>query len=74
MSRSYLRNQGLETLEPRMLLSVNSVIGGEGEGSAQQVADFALIDVNPTSATFDQPVSPRDYLGQVTGWYFGHAT
>ena len=74
MSRSYLRKQGLETLEPRMLLSVNSVIGGEGEGNAQQVADFALIDANPTSATFDQPVSPRDYLGQVTGWYFGHAT
>lgn len=36
--------------------------------------DFALQDVNTTSSTFGQPVSPRDYLQQVSGWYFGHAT
>jgi hypothetical protein len=38
------------------------------------VADFSLLDVNTASATFNQHISPRDYLGQVTGWYFGHAT
>lgn len=36
--------------------------------------DFALEDVNPTSATFGMAVSPRDYIGKVTGWYFGHAS
>ena len=36
--------------------------------------DFALADVNETSATFGLDVSPRDYLEKVSGWYFGHAT
>jgi len=35
--------------------------------------DFALSDANPNSATNNQPVSPRDYLGQVSAWYFGHS-
>ena len=38
------------------------------------VPDFALQDVNPTSASFDQAVSPRDYLRKVSAWYFGFAT
>ena len=38
------------------------------------VPDFALKDVNSTSATYDAEVSPRDYLHQVSAWYFGHAT
>ena len=38
------------------------------------VPDFALMDVNPTSTTYDQAVSPRDYLQQVSAWYFGHST
>jgi hypothetical protein len=41
---------------------------------AEIVPDFGLVDVNPTSSTYDQAVSPRDYLGQVSAWYFGHAT
>lgn len=36
--------------------------------------DFHLFDVNSTSSTFNQLVSPRDYLGQVSAYYFGHAT
>ena len=36
--------------------------------------DFALPDVNATSPTFNQTVSPRDYLQKVSAWYFGHAT
>jgi len=39
-----------------------------------QVTDFTLPDVNPNSATYDQPVGPRLYLNQVSAWYFGHAT
>ncbi|MCB1182822.1 hypothetical protein KDM41_05265 [bacterium] len=36
--------------------------------------DFSLLDVNPTSATSAAAVSPRDYLDEVSAWYFGHAT
>ena len=36
--------------------------------------DFYLPDENATSQTYGQPVSPRDYLRKVSGWYFGHAT
>ncbi len=39
-----------------------------------QVPDFAIVDVNPTSASVDQAVSPRDYLQKVSAWYFGHST
>ena len=36
--------------------------------------DFTLTDVNPGSASYNQPVSPRSQLGKVSAWYFGHAT
>jgi len=36
--------------------------------------DFELQDANETSLTFDQLVSPRDYVGYVTAFYFGSAT
>lgn len=43
-------------------------------GNNDPVPDFSLTDVNSTSSTFNQSVSPRDYLEHVSGWYFGHAT
>lgn len=42
--------------------------------AADAVPDFSLTDVNPTSATSDQQVSPRDHLQHVSAWYFGHST
>lgn len=36
--------------------------------------EFALEDVNATSPRFGETVSPDDYTGQVSAWYFGHAT
>ena len=54
---------------------------GSGGGSPlpvtsdpQMAPDFALEDVNDTSATHTVDVSPRDYIGKVSGWYFGDAT
>ena len=41
---------------------------------AEIIPDFSLTDVNKTSSTYNQPVSPRNYLEQVSGWYFGYAT
>lgn len=60
-----------ETLEPRW---VCYAAVGEGEASPAAMPDFALVDVNPISTRYQQSVSPRDYLEQVSGWYFGHAT
>jgi len=60
-----------------LLLCVASCGGGSPapappiDGSAP---DFLLQDVNTTSPTFGNDVSPRDELGRVSAWYFGSAT
>lgn len=41
---------------------------------AQPVPDFHLSNVNEASARPDATVSPRDYLLQVCGFYFGGAS
>ena len=38
------------------------------------VPDFMLIDLNSGSARAGEVISPRDYLEQVSGWYFAHST
>lgn len=38
------------------------------------VHDFSLIDMNVRSATAGKAVSPRQFLGKVSAWYFGHST
>ena len=43
-------------------------------GPALPAPDWSLADVNDTSPTFGQQVSPRDQLLKVSGWYFTHAT
>jgi len=52
--------------------------GGSGGGApcdpVGQVSDFQLLDKNPNSPSYDAPVSPRDYLQRVSGWFFGYAT
>ena len=62
-----------------MILSVacddkNTLVTDPVTTSMDLVVDFSLLDVNPNSATHDQPVSPRDYMQKVSAWYFGHAT
>ena len=44
------------------------------EPSDDALLDFSITDVNPDSARYGDAVSPRDYLGQVSAWYFGHST
>lgn len=56
------RSIAFESLESRCLLH------------GDPVAQFSLMDVNETSDTYGQAVSPADYLGKTSGWYFGHAT
>jgi hypothetical protein len=38
------------------------------------VADFSLPDVNESSPRLGKEVSPRNYLHQVTAYYFGSST
>lgn len=35
---------------------------------------FSLLDQNPASERFGEAVSPDDYLGTRSAWYFGHAS
>lgn len=42
--------------------------------AADPVPDFRLQDVNIRSNRGGQPVSPRDYLYQVAGFYFATAS
>lgn len=53
-------------------LALLAACSGGSVGS--EAPDFALTDVNATSATYAQRVSPGDYSGQVSAWYFGWAT
>lgn len=46
----------------------------EGETTPAAISDFSLENFNANSTTYQQAVSPRDYLGQVSGWYFAYAT
>jgi hypothetical protein len=36
--------------------------------------DFVFTDINPTSSTHNQVISPRNFLNSVTAWYFAGAT
>ena len=42
--------------------------------TAAMVPDFSLPDINPLSPSYGSTISPRDLVGQVTGWYFIKAT
>lgn len=39
-----------------------------------QMPDFQLTDENPNSDLLGDTISPRGFLGQVSGWYFIHTT
>jgi len=58
------------------LAAIALAVSGCSQGGVPTgvVPDFQLVDENPNSSTYTQSVSPRDYLQQVSGWYFIHAT
>lgn len=62
-----------ESLEARRVLS-GTAIASAGEAEEATIVDvapdFHLVDVNPNSATAGAEVSPRDYGGAVSVWYF----
>jgi len=48
--------------------------GGSDASIPAPQPDFLLENHNPTPAPTGPFVSPRDYLGNVSAYYFGHAT
>ena len=69
----FRRGLRFERLESRQLLYGAFELGlPAGEGEATPRPDFSLQDVNTASSTYEQQVSPRDYLEQVSGWYFAN--
>jgi hypothetical protein len=59
----------------RALLSLVLLLAGCAPPTKQEpVPLFSLLDVNAASPRAGQQVSPADYPGQVTGWYFGHSS
>jgi len=57
-----------------LLLLLAACNSSSSTPSGDPAPDFQLQDVNTTSATFNQSVSPRDYLAMTSGFYFGAAT
>ena len=47
---------------------------GPGPAIGSLAPDFLLTDVNPNSPLYTTQVTPRQRLGKVSAWYFGHAT
>jgi len=65
----------LGVLAPVMLVLVTACGDDEsGVPLAGLAPDFSLTDVNPNSPSSGQAASPRQHLGEISAWYFGHAT
>ena len=72
-----MMHKSLFSLPLLLLLACGGSSGSDiapdaGNPSAQ--AEFQLPDVNATSPSYLTDVSPRDFLGGVSAWYFGSAT
>jgi hypothetical protein len=67
-NRAFGRILRHESLETRNLLAAS------GMGAGEPLADFQLVDTNPTSASYNQMVSPSDFSGQTSVWYYIHST
>ncbi len=65
-----------ERLESRLALTAgfDNDLLNLPEGESPAMPDFHAVDLNPVSPRFNQSISPRDYLNQVSAWYFTHST
>ena len=48
--------------------------GDECLPEASALPDFALVDVNSASTTFNETIRFEDYRGRISAWYFFHST
>ncbi|MCP4808360.1 MAG: hypothetical protein GY913_29615 [Proteobacteria bacterium] len=49
-------------------------VGFDHQDAGTAAPLFELEDINASSATFGEFVGPATQAGQVSAWYFGHAT
>ena len=59
---------------PRLALGASCAFFAASPLVAEPLPDFSLTDENLSSDRYGDTVSPRDYLHQVTAYYFGAAT
>jgi hypothetical protein len=59
--------------EPHLRTGIPGASGTLRDGLGR-MPDFSLPDVNPNSATSGEMVSPRQFRGRISAWYFGAAT
>ena len=65
----------IEVLEIRALMAGDSTMPLLPQADVgAQMPDFQLVDDNVLSDRFGESISPREYLQQVSGWYFIHTT
>lgn len=64
----------IPAMTKRSLLAILPVMTLVAGSPAEQVPDFRLEDTNTASLRFGAVVSPRDYVLQVCGFYFGTAS
>ena len=74
MNRPCNNRTKLRRTATALAVAIAVAAGSSIAAGVEMVPVFSLPDVNGTSSTYDQSVSPRDYLQQVSGWYFGYAT
>ena len=79
--RNRTRRLGFESMESRRLfaglpemMAAEMNVANDAEGESVAMPDFQLVDLNPASSRYNQTISPRDYLEEVSAWYFSHAT
>ena len=65
-------NENTENIEPTD--GDTSSPQDTGQPSQFSLYNFTLTDVNPFSSSYGSDITPSDYLGQVSGWYFIKAT
>jgi hypothetical protein len=67
-------SDGVDQPGPDIIDAPDGQPGGALVPDDAAMPDFAVVDVNADSPRFEEAVSPRDYLGQISAWYFGAAT
>ena len=56
----------------RRLIILLLIVGCKNPTEYQKAYDYSLEDINTSSATYGETISPGYFQGQVTLHYFGH--
>lgn len=56
------------------LIPMVVVAGCSSVEVGDELAEVALLDVNPNSTSYNEVVTAAEFEGEVSLWYFGHST